>query len=164
MNPCYYEYLDSPIGPLLLQADSDGLSRLALPRQGQAVSTPSDAQRDAEYLRPYGEQLQAYFQGRLQQFTLSLNARGTPFQRMVWQALCAIPYAQTRCYAELAEHLGRPRAVRAVAAAIGANPIPIVVPCHRVIGRNGTLTGYTGGLDAKRYLLNLEDPLTNRAA
>lgn len=164
MNPCYYEYLDSPIGPLLLQADRDGLSRLALPRQGHAVSTPSDAQRDTEYLRPYGEQLQAYFQGRLQQFTLSLNACGTPFQRMVWQALCAIPYAQTLCYAELAEHLGRPRAVRAVAAAIGANPIPIVVPCHRVIGRNGTLTGYTGGLGAKRYLLNLEDPLTNRTA
>lgn len=160
MNPCY-DYLDSAIGPLLLLADSDGLSRLALPRQGQAVPVPTDARHDASYLQPYREQLQAYFAGRLRQFTLPLNALGTQFQRAVWQALNEIPYARTICYTELAARIGRPHAARAVGAANGANPIPIVVPCHRVIGRDGSLTGYAGGLDIKRRLLDLEYRFTH---
>lgn len=155
MNSCY-DYLDSPIGPLLLQADRDGLSRLALPKQDHAAPAPADARRDASYLQAYREQLHAYFAGRLRRFTLPLNVCGTLFQRAVWQALGEIPYAQTICYADLAARIGRPRAVRAVGAANAANPIPIVVPCHRVIGRDGALTGYAGGLDIKRRLLDLE--------
>ncbi len=155
MNSCY-GYLDSPIGPLLLQADSNGLSRLTLPQQGRAAPTPSDARADPNELQPYREQLQAYFTGHLHQFTLPLNALGTPFQRAVWQALREIPYAQTICYTELASRIHRPRAVRAVGAANAANPIPIVVPCHRVIGRDGSLIGYAGGLEIKRQLLDLE--------
>ncbi len=160
MNPCY-DYLDSPIGPLLLQANSNGLSRLALPKQGQAAPVPAGARHDARCLQPYREQLQAYFVGRLRQFTLPMNMLGTPFQRAVWQALGEIPYAQTICYTELAARIGRPHATRAVGTANGANPIPIVVPCHRVIGRDGSLTGYAGGLDIKRWLLDLEYRFTH---
>lgn len=107
-------------------------------------------------LEPVAEQLAAYFDRRLKAFDLPLDMRGTPFQREVWQALTSIPFGQTRSYAQIAAQVGRPQAVRAVGAANGANPVPIIVPCHRVIGSNGTLTGYAGGLELKRRLLELE--------
>lgn len=101
-------------------------------------------------------QLDLYFQGRLRQFDLPLALAGTPFQKRVWEALLSIPYGTTVTYADIASRLGSPSAVRAVAGAIGANAISIIIPCHRVIGSGGRLTGYAGGLEAKRYLLNLE--------
>ncbi|WP_418236061.1 methylated-DNA--[protein]-cysteine S-methyltransferase [Comamonas serinivorans] len=101
-------------------------------------------------------QLAAYFEGRLRAFELPLTPSGTPFQLKVWQALCAIPYGQTCSYGDLADRLDNPKAVRAVGAANGRNPIPIVVPCHRVIGANGSLIGFGGGLPIKRVLLDLE--------
>jgi O-6-methylguanine DNA methyltransferase len=104
--------------------------------------------------------LRAYLEGRLTGFTVSVDLRGTPFQTRVWRALGEIPYGRTRSYAEVAAAIGRPRAVRAVGAANGANPVPIVVPCHRVIGAGGGLTGYGGGLAMKRWLLVLEGVLT----
>ncbi|MCC6407393.1 MAG: methylated-DNA--[protein]-cysteine S-methyltransferase [Planctomycetes bacterium] len=102
------------------------------------------------------DELAAYFAGERESFDLELSPRGTPFQRAVWQALCAIPFGETRSYAELARRIGRPKAVRAVGAANGANPWAIVVPCHRVIGADGSLTGYAGGLERKRELLARE--------
>ena len=101
-------------------------------------------------------QLEEYFAGSRRTFAVDFALRGTPFQRRVWEELCRIPYGETISYAELARRIGRPTAVRAVGLANGANPIAIVVPCHRVIGANGTLTGYGGGLPTKRYLLDLE--------
>jgi methylated-DNA-[protein]-cysteine S-methyltransferase len=97
-----------------------------------------------------------YFQGRRRSFDLRLRPEGTEFQRSVWQALAAIPYGETRSYADIARAIGRPSATRAVGAANGANPLPIVLPCHRVVGANGSLTGFGGGLETKKFLLNLE--------
>ncbi|OZB99168.1 cysteine methyltransferase [Paenibacillus sp. XY044] len=111
---------------------------------------------DDKTMRPYMNEISEYLQGRREEFTIPLDERGTPFQREVWQALCSIPYGQTTTYSEIANQIGRPAAVRAVGAAIGANPVLIMVPCHRVIGKNGALTGYRGGLDMKDRLLALE--------
>ncbi|RFU65273.1 methylated-DNA--[protein]-cysteine S-methyltransferase [Peribacillus glennii] len=111
---------------------------------------------DDEKLRPYAEELKEYFQGTREEFTGPVDYRGTPFQQAVWEALCKIPYGQTWSYSDIANQIQKPEAVRAVGAAIGANPVLITVPCHRVIGKNGQLTGYRGGLDMKTQLLNLE--------
>jgi len=111
---------------------------------------------DPERLEPYVHELQEYFQGICRQFTVPLDLRGTPFQLSVWAALSEIPYGQTRTYAQIAQRIGKPRAVRAVGAANGCNPVAIVVPCHRVIGKDGSLVGYSGGLDIKEDLLQLE--------
>ncbi len=113
-------------------------------------------QDDAGDLREVVRQLDEYFAGTRRQFQLVLDFRGTPFQLAVWQALARIPYGETWSYGKVAQALGRPKAVRAVGAANGRNPMPIVVPCHRVIGSNGTLTGYRGGLDLKKRLLHVE--------
>lgn len=107
-------------------------------------------------LKPYLEQVNAYLSGHRKEFSLPLDLKGTPFQVQVWRALLEIPFGETKSYSELAARIGRPTAVRAVGAANGDNPIPIVVPCHRVIGKNGTLTGYRGGVDIKAALLDLE--------
>ncbi|MUT65723.1 methylated-DNA--[protein]-cysteine S-methyltransferase [Paenibacillus sp. NEAU-GSW1] len=112
--------------------------------------------QDDRLMEPYAEQLKHYYEGKLQQFIIPFEAAGTPFQNDVWQALREIPYGETRTYSDIAEAIGRPAAVRAVGTAIGANPVLIAVPCHRVIGKNGTLTGYRGGLEMKMELLNLE--------
>jgi methylated-DNA-[protein]-cysteine S-methyltransferase len=137
--------LDSPIGPLTIATDDEG--RLREVRFGG-----DDAPGDGEAAR----QLREYFAGARKTFDLELAPRGTPFQLDVWKALCEVPYGETITYAELARRIGRPNAVRAVGAANGANPIPIIVPCHRVIGSNGTLTGYGGGIERKQFLLALE--------
>lgn len=113
-------------------------------------------------MQPVTEQLQAFFRGELRQFNLDLDMQGTPFQREVWQALQQIPFGQTCSYADIANRIGRPKAVRAVGRANGANPVPIVVPCHRVIGKSGKLVGYAGGLELKQRLLDLEGLVTNK--
>lgn len=112
--------------------------------------------RDDEPLLPYAAELSACLRGKQARFTQPIACRGTPFQESVWQALCGIPYGQTRSYSDIAQAIGKPAAVRAVGAAIGANPALIAIPCHRVVGKNGALTGYRGGLDMKTRLLALE--------
>ncbi|MGI6424566.1 MAG: methylated-DNA--[protein]-cysteine S-methyltransferase [Tepidanaerobacteraceae bacterium] len=111
---------------------------------------------DETYTTNYAKQIEEYFKGLRQTFDIPLDLRGTPFQKAVWQALLQIPYGTTKAYSEISKMINRPKAVRAVGGAIGANPIPIVVPCHRVIGKNGTLTGFGGGLKMKKELLEIE--------
>lgn len=111
---------------------------------------------DAPLLAELCSQLDAYFHGQLRHFTLPLLLEGTPFQRAVWQAIAQVPYGRTIPYKQLAQRIGRPTAVRAVANATGANPLAVLIPCHRVIGSDGSLTGFAGGLPAKRFLLSLE--------
>lgn len=113
-----------------------------------------------EILLPYAAQFSEYLEGKRRHFKLPYNLQGTPFQLAVWKALCAIPYGQTMTYSDIAAHIHKPAAVRAVGAAIGANPILILVPCHRVIGKSGSLTGYRGGLSMKTELLDLESRWT----
>ena len=146
-----YTFMDSPVGRLLLARDDAGIAIISFDGAPLSDWTRSDASFDDAR-----SQLRAYFANELREFDLPLAPRGTSFQLDVWNALRAIPYGETRSYAQLAKTIGRPNAVRAVGAANGANPLPIVVPCHRVIGSNGSLTGFGGGLTAKRYLLDLE--------
>jgi methylated-DNA-[protein]-cysteine S-methyltransferase len=146
-----YDTIDSPLGELLLAGDGRALS--AVHMHG---SPDPGWRRDPGALREPAEQLRAYFAGELREFDLPLAPHGTPFQRQVWDALREIPYGSTMSYAGLAAAVGRPDAARAVGAANGRNPIAIVIPCHRVIGASGALTGYGGGLGRKRLLLDLE--------
>jgi methylated-DNA-[protein]-cysteine S-methyltransferase len=146
-----YDTIDTPIGELLLASDGDALAAVHM------NGTPGrDWRRDPAAVGEPAEQLQAYFAGELREFDLQLAPHGTPFQREVWSALRDIPYGSTISYAELAVAVGRPHAARAVGAANGRNPIAVVIPCHRVIGASGALTGYGGGLGRKRLLLDLE--------
>lgn len=112
--------------------------------------------RDEAYMQPYVAELVDFFEGKLDRFEMAVDYKGTDFQMAVWNALCQIPYGQTLTYSDIASQIGKPAAVRAVGSAIGANPLLITVPCHRVIGKNGALTGYRGGLDMKTRLLTLE--------
>lgn len=147
-----------------LAATERGLSYLALPRdsvQGLRdwVAYHIDdcgLEENPTALAPYIQELNEYFSGPRRAFSIPLDLHGTPFQVAVWRALIDIPYGETRCYQDIAMAVGRPKAVRAVGMANGANPVPIVVPCHRVIGKNGSLTGYSGGLDIKTLLLQRE--------
>jgi len=151
MATTYWDWLDSPIGRVSVEVNSDGeLCAINFP------ATHPDGQQDSKRCRPVVEQLSEYFAGQREQFTLPLALRGTAFQTKVWRALCRIPYGKTISYQELAKSVGNPKASRAVGSANGANPIPIVVPCHRVITSDHRLGGYAGGLDAKRRLLSLE--------
>ena len=139
--------LDTPIGPISIATDARG--RLTQVHFGAAALATGDCDAVAAQLREY-------FSGERTAFDVELAPRGTSFQLAVWEALREIPYGETITYAELARRIGRPSAVRAVGAANGANPIPLIVPCHRVIGSNGTLTGYGGGIERKQFLLALE--------
>jgi methylated-DNA-[protein]-cysteine S-methyltransferase len=148
MTPAWwFTEIPSPIGPLRR------IDFLAVPDERPA---PAEWRRDAAPLRAAAEQLGAYFAGELRTFELALAPQGTDFQRRVWRGLCEIPYGVTVSYSDLAQRVGNPNACRAVGLANGRNPIPIVIPCHRVIGRNGTLVGYGGGLPIKQKLLALE--------
>jgi methylated-DNA-[protein]-cysteine S-methyltransferase len=149
----HYCRLPSPIGELLLTTDGDALTGVHM----EPHEVRDGWRRDDALLGPAAEQVRAYFAGELRDFDLRLAPEGTDFQRRVWEALRAIPFGETISYGELARRLGRPTASRAVGAANGRNPIAIVVPCHRVIGADGTLTGYGGGLDRKRWLLRHEE-------
>jgi methylated-DNA-[protein]-cysteine S-methyltransferase len=151
-----YTQIDSPVGPLLLAGDPDGLHGLWFVRQDRPVRVDGAWTRDRGALDGVRDELDRYFAGRLRTFRSRLAFGGTPFQHQVWTALCGIPYGETISYGELARRIGRPDAVRAVGAANGANPIAIIVPCHRVIGANGSLTGFGGGLPTKKALLELE--------
>jgi len=154
-----YDEVPAPIGRLIVA--SDGASIVGVWMANASPSDPSWASARGEdaCLREARAQLDAYFAGRLRQFDLPLSPNGTEFQRRVWLALQAIPFGTTISYAELARHVGSGAAVRAVGAANGRNPIPIIVPCHRVIGSDGSLTGFGGGLDRKRWLLTHEGAL-----
>lgn len=152
----YYCYLDTPIGELLLAGDDEVLSLIGFP-EGSMRREPEPDWIYSE--RPFGaarEQLTAYFDGNLQSFDLKLRPGGTEFQRKVLDELQKIPYGTTTSYGDIARKIGNPKAVRAVGAANGRNPIPIVIPCHRVIGSSGDLVGFGGGLPAKEALLRLE--------
>lgn len=152
-----YAHIDSPVGPLLLAADDDGLHLIefASPRHPAARGRDWHEGSHAA-LDQTRAQLDEYFAGDRRTFDLPLSPRGTPFQRDVWRALQRIPYGETISYAALATGIGKPTATRAVGAANGRNPLPIVVPCHRVIGADGSLTGFGGGLPIKQFLLALE--------
>jgi len=151
----------SPIGELLIRASDSGLTGVWFPGTGEvAAAPPHDGRGQASgVLARTCEQLAEYFAGSRTRFDLPLDPLGTAFQRRVWDALRAIPYGTTLSYSDLARRLGDVRATRAVGAANGRNPIPIIVPCHRVIGANGALTGFGGGLDRKRWLLEHEGAL-----
>ena len=160
----HYAYLESPIGPLLIAGDDAAVYRIYFPRQGRAVKPEAGWVESAR--GPVGEalrQLREYFAGKRTAFDLPLAPQGTLFQCAVWRELTEIPYAVTISYGELARRVGNPKASRAVGAANGKTPLPIVVPCHRVIGADGTLTGFGGGLPIKQALLDLERSVGNRA-
>lgn len=152
----FYDRFDTPIGRMLVVGDGDAVVHIDLPEARRPLAIAPDWRHDADALAEARTQLLAYFAGTRTHFELPLAPRGTPFQRGVWDALLDIPYGETISYAELSRRIGNPKASRAVGLANGANPIAIIVPCHRVIGANGSLTGYGGGLDAKRHLLDLE--------
>ena len=157
----HYATIPGPLGPLLLAASARGLTTLHFARDS---SFPPRSEHyswieSPPHLARYAAQLAEYFAGNRRNFDLPLDLRGTDFQLRCWRELLRIPYGQTRSYAKLAHAAGAPAAVRAVGAANGANPIAIIVPCHRVIASNGTLHGYGGGLDAKAFLLRLEGAL-----
>ena len=151
-----FTHLESPIGPLLLVADDAGLRQIVLPRSGKAAAAEPDLHEHRSAFRELISQLDAYFQGELESFDVRLAPEGTAFQQSVWRELSKIPYGRTISYGELARRIGNPNASRAVGLANGSNPIPIIIPCHRVIGSNGKLTGYGGGLHIKEKLLALE--------
>lgn len=152
----YYTIAPSPLGEMTLQANDEGILGIWFTTQ---TTRPDDlGQEDANHpvLGLALTQLDEYFSGKRTQFDLPIAAKGTAFQMQVWQALTTIPYGETWSYQELANAIGNPKAVRAVGLANGKNPVSIVVPCHRVIGKNGKLTGYAGGIERKRWLLERE--------
>ena len=148
--------MDSPVGPLTLVATNGVLAGVYMDEQRHRPVEETFGPRDDTQSAEVIEQLEAYFAGELRDFDVPLALEGTEFQRRVWTELQRIPYGETTTYGELAERLGRPSAARAVGLANGKNPISIIVPCHRVIGSTGNLTGYGGGLPRKRYLLSFE--------
>lgn len=151
-----YDFLQTPIGRLLLVADEQGLREIDFPSAGQNARIDPGWRRNDRHLGVAIEQLNAWFAGHRLAFDVPLAARGTDFRKSVWSELTRIPYGETISYGELARRIGKPRASRAVGTANGANPLPIIVPCHRVIGSNGQLTGFSGGLAIKQWLLDHE--------
>jgi methylated-DNA-[protein]-cysteine S-methyltransferase len=163
MSSMFFEHFDTPIGTLTLAADADGLRHIEFPDNRHPVDRegwiPGARGAAADVLRATREQLREYFEGRRQAFDLPLRPQGTAFQMDVWRTLATIPWGATWSYRDLARTIGKPDAVRAVGAANGRNPLPIVLPCHRVIGADGSLTGFGGGLPIKAALLRLEGAL-----
>ena len=157
----WHTTIDSPIGPLGLVATEEGLRAVSWRGEETSVKLPDDMVEDPAHpiLHQAAQQLDEYFDGKRTSFDLPLDLRGTPFQVAAWRALGDIPYGSTRSYGEQASLIGRPKAVRAVGQANGRNPVPIVLPCHRVIGANGSLVGFGGGLDLKSQLLEHEGAL-----
>ncbi len=158
-----YRYIESPIGKLLLAGVENELAVIGLP-EGKGVVVPESSwQRSENCFESAERQLNEYFAGTRKTFDLKLAPTGTEFQLVVLEALQDIPLGETRSYLQIAQQIGRPKAVRAVGAANGRNPLPVVIPCHRVIGADGSLTGFGGGLEAKLFLLELEGVEVNRA-
>ncbi|TQM13063.1 methylated-DNA-[protein]-cysteine S-methyltransferase [Pseudoxanthomonas sp. 3HH-4] len=154
-----FRYLDSPVGTLTLAATDDGLHAIEFPRNRHPASRAGWTEGQHPVLDLAARQLDEYFAATRLAFDLPLAPRGTDFQRTVWLALAGIAYGETVSYAQLAQRVGKPTAMRAVGAANGRNPLPIVLPCHRVIGADGSLTGFGGGLPTKQFLLELEGAL-----
>jgi len=153
----YCDYFDSPIGPLTVAADNDGLRHILFSSEQQKIIKAREQwEHNPAFLTDVRRQLLEYLHGKRQQFELPLAPIGTAFQLHVWQALAKIPFGSTWSYRQLAQYIGRPTAARAVGAANGRNPLPIVLPCHRVIGQDGSLTGFSAGLELKMALLKLE--------
>ena len=152
----YYTHLDSPVGPLLVAGNEGALHFLSFADGSKAFGPRAGWAERSEPFAEVKAQLDAYFAGRLTAFNLPLALNGTDFQQREWLALCDIPYGERRTYGWMAAKLGRPAASRAVGAANGANPIPIILPCHRLVGANGALNGFGGGIERKRFLLDLE--------
>lgn len=152
----YYTHVDSPLGVVCLQANDEGLLGLWFETHTTQPHELGNESPEHPVLVLAKQQLELYFSGRLKRFTVPCVAKGTEFQQQVWQALRRIPFGETCSYAELAEAIGNPKAVRAVGLANGKNPISVIVPCHRVIGKSGKLTGYAGGIERKSWLLNHE--------
>lgn len=152
----HYRVIDSPIGPLTLAGDGSTLMHLRMADQSHEPDRSGWEPAGPDAFADVAEQLDAYFAGSLTEFDVDLELVGTEFQRRVWAALRTIPYGETRSYGEIAEQIGSPAASRAVGLANGRNPISIIVPCHRVVGAAGSMTGYAGGIDRKRVLLSLE--------
>jgi methylated-DNA-[protein]-cysteine S-methyltransferase len=156
-RPRFYSIQPSPIDDLLLIGDGDALTELYLPGEWTAGTLSADwVRQDNALLRRAADQLRSYFVGELTQFEVPLAPGGTSFQQQVWSALQQLPFGTTSSYGQLAASLGQPLAARAVGLANGRNPIPIIIPCHRLIGASGSLVGYGGGLERKRWLLDLE--------
>ena len=153
----YFTELASPIGKLRLTGTGAALTGVFMETERHASAQSRDAVRDAAPLREARQQLDEYFGGERREFSLVLDADGTEFQRSVWRALRGIPYGATASYGDIAKRIRNPKAVRAVGLANGRNPISIIIPCHRVIGADGSLTGYGGGIERKRFLLALEE-------
>jgi len=151
-----YLEVDSPVGPLLVLSRNDKLTRLEFTGQPHAHGIPESAQRGGPFLANVAEQLKQYFEALRRDFDVAISLDGTDFQKSVWKYLREIPWGETRSYGELADSLSNPAASRAVGAANGRNPISIIVPCHRVVGSDGAITGYAGGPDNKRWLLRHE--------
>jgi len=157
-----YKHMSSPVGRLTLVATDYGLAAILWEhdRPGRVRLNVGAEVNDHPVLVETERQLEEYFAGRRTQFALKLDAAGTAFQRQVWNALLTIPFGETRSYGQIARQIGSPSAVRAVGAANGRNPLSIVVPCHRVVGSTGALTGFAGGLDVKAHLLAFESSST----
>jgi methylated-DNA-[protein]-cysteine S-methyltransferase len=162
MQTIWYAELKTPLGTLVLESDGEALTRIRLPEEEWVPESGVRRVRKPELFREAAVQLGAYFRGERREFDLPLAPRGTAFQQKVWSLLQEIPCGETITYGELARRAGNPRASRAVGAANGRNPLPIVIPCHRVIGSNGRLTGYAGGIAAKEKLLAIEGAVTLR--
>lgn len=156
----YSKQIETPVGELTLVASDRGVVAILWEDDSPSRVKLSTTQHDDDHpiLCETERQLRAYFAGELQHFTLPMDARGTEFQQKVWHALTTIPFGETRSYGQIATQIGHPKAVRAVGAANGRNPLSIIAPCHRVIGSNGKLTGFAGGLAVKAFLLALENP------
>ena len=163
MTGLSYTFMESPIGSLLMAGDNEALHFLSFPSGHKAFGPRPDWYQSETPFAEVRRQLAAYFAGDLQAFDLSLHLSGTDFQNRVWRYLADIPFGETRTYGQIAADLGAPKASRAVGAANGNNPLPIILPCHRVIGANGKLTGFGGGLPTKAYLLRHEGVLPEEA-
>jgi methylated-DNA-[protein]-cysteine S-methyltransferase len=155
----YYDFLETGIiGTLTLVGDEAGLRHIDFEEERSPITIRDQWKKKPDFFAPVKQQLRAYFKRELEQFDIPLAPVGTPFQLKVWQALRTIPYGELVSYKTIAEAIGNPKAVRAVGGANGKNPLPIIVPCHRVIGSDGSLTGFGGGLETKKRLIDLERP------
>lgn len=155
-----YTYMESPVGQLLLAGEGEVLHHLSFPSGKMCLKPKPDWDYHAAALKQTRHQIDAYFAGQLKTFSLALAPSGTEFQMQVLGALQKIPFGQTRSYKDIAEAIDRPNSMRAVGAANGRNPIPLVIPCHRVVGADGSLTGFGGGIDTKAFLLRLEGAIS----
>jgi methylated-DNA-[protein]-cysteine S-methyltransferase len=164
MTTTVYTTIDSPIGELLLAGDGHALERLSMQEAPRPYRIDPSWERRDEAFGGVIAQLREYFDGRRETFDVPLALKGNLFELQVWEALCEIPYGTTVSYGHIAARIGQPSAARAVGLANGRNPVALIVPCHRVIGANGSLTGYGGGLERKRFLLDLESGVLSLGA